>query len=178
MTTLLPEVVELLERSGSPHAVVGAAALAVLGVTRSTADLDLLTTDRAVLRRDYWSSIESSGAVVEIRVGDISDPLVGVIRLLRSGERPIDIIVGEGRWQERLLAEAKPHVVLGVGAPVADEVGMVLMKLYAGGPQDLWDIHQVIAVSPDPEHLSREVTARVMDLPKRCRSLWEQVRVG
>jgi hypothetical protein len=178
VSSLLSEVVDLLARSRSPHAVVGAAALAALGVSRSTIDLDLLTTDRAVLRRDYWSSIEGVGTVVEIRIGDISDPLVGVIRLSRSGERPIDVIVGEGRWQERLIAEARSYVVLGVAAPVADEVGIVQMKLYAGGPQDLWDISQLVAVSPDPERLIREVTLRERDLPRRCRSLWQKVCEG
>lgn len=176
MSRLLSEVVGLLQQGGAPHALVGAAALAVHGVSRSTLDLDLLTTDRAVLRRAFWSEIAGTGADVEIRTGDISDPLVGVVRLSRGEERPVDVIVGEGQWQERILAAAQPHTVAGVLAPVIDEVGIVLMKLYAGGPQDLWDIQQLLAASPDPDDLARRVTEQLAGLPGRCRSLWGQRR--
>ncbi len=176
MSTLLSEVVALLRRQGAPHAIVGAAALAVRGVSRSTLDLDLLTTDRSVLRQAFWSEIASNDAQVEIRIGDISDPLVGVVRLSRDEQRPVDVIVGEGRWQEGILAAAQPHTVAGVDAPVIDEVGIILMKLYAGGPQDLWDIRQLLAVSPDPGDVARRTMEQLAGLPRRCRTLWERFR--
>ncbi len=178
MTTLLSEVVDLLQRRESPHAVIGAAALAVLGVSRSTLDLDILTTDRATLRRDYWLDVGHADTSVEIRTGDISDPLVGVVRLSRGDERPVDIIVGEGRWQERIIAEARPHTLAGVDVPVVNSVGVILMKLYAGGSQDLWDIAQLLAVIPDPEGFAGTISARVAELPMRCQSLWERVSGG
>jgi hypothetical protein len=40
--SLLAEVLQLLERERVPHALIGAAAMAVRGVSRSTADVDLL----------------------------------------------------------------------------------------------------------------------------------------
>ncbi len=176
VTSLLADVAGVLERRVSPYAVVGAAALAVRGVSRSTLDLDILTTDRAVLRREVWSEIETAGTEVDVRIGDISDPLVGVVRLSRTDERPVDVIVGEGSWQERILAEAQLHTVVGVDLPVVDPVGFVLLKLYAGGPQDLWDVHQLLAAVADREGLAHTVRERLVDLPARSRKLWERVR--
>ena len=47
--SLLRRVHERLEESGIGHAVIGAAALAIHGISRSTFDLDLLVTDRRAL---------------------------------------------------------------------------------------------------------------------------------
>lgn len=58
-----------------------------------------------------------------MRICDISDPLVGVIRLSRDERRPVDVIVGEGQWHERILAGAQQHTVAGEDVPVIDEVG-------------------------------------------------------
>jgi len=173
--TLIADIVSLLEKNGSPHAMIGATALAVLGSSRSTQDLDILTTDRAVLKRSIWTPIESTGADVDVRTGDISDPLVGVVRITRAEDRPVDIIVGEAPWQERILSEASLHTLAGTTVPVVDAIGLVLLKLYAGGPQDLWDIEQLLAIAPDRQSLTDSIDERLADLLPRCRRLWKRI---
>ena len=174
--TLLADVVALLQGEHSPHAMIGATALAALGSSRSTQDLDVLTTDRAVLKRSFWTRLESNDADVDARTGDISDPLVGVVRITRGNERPVDIIVGEAPWQGRILSEASMQRVADIDVPVVDEVGLVLLKLYAGGPQDRWDIEQLLAIAPDRQKLTELIDERVADLLPRCRHLWERVK--
>lgn len=112
--------------------------------------------------------------VVDI-LNQISDPLVGVVRLTRAKERPVDIIVGEAPRQEQVLTDAHSHVIGGTDVPVVDPPGFVLLKVYAGGPQDLWDIEQLLAVTQDRDNLRRQVTERVGDLPPRCGRLWDRV---
>lgn len=170
--TLLADVVTCLEQGGSPHAMIGATAMAALGASRSTQDLDVLTVDRSVLNDHFWDSLKERGALIEIRHGDIHDPLVGVVRLTREGDRPVDVIVGEGPWQERILADASPRSLADVDVPVVDEVGLVLLKLYAGGPQDRWDIEQLLTQAADREELERSVEERLSGLPRRCGDLW------
>lgn len=172
---LLADVGALLQQRGAPYAVIGAGALAVLGASRATQDLDLLTTDRRVLSREFWSLVTAAGAQADVRVGDASDPLAGVVRLCREGERPVDVIVGEAPWQDRLLADAAPHQLGTARVPVVDAAGLVLLKLYAGGPQDCWDIEQVLALVPSPASLIAEVSERVLELPPRCRRLWRRI---
>jgi hypothetical protein len=51
--TLLAEVVARLNLAVSPHATIGAIAMAVLGARRSTQDFDILTTDRAIFINEF-----------------------------------------------------------------------------------------------------------------------------
>lgn len=88
--TLLGEVVGLLSADAIPHALIGAAALAVRGIARSTFDIDLLTTDRRVFEPERWAPLVRAGATVDIRHGDAEDPLTGVIRITSAGTRPVD----------------------------------------------------------------------------------------
>ena len=53
--TLLDRVAALLADSHVAHALIGAAALAVHGVSRSTLDQDLLVCDRRVLESGFWN---------------------------------------------------------------------------------------------------------------------------
>ena len=87
----------------------------------------------------------------------------------------MDIIVGEAPWQERVLAEASPHAVADTRVPVVDAIGLVLLKLYAGGPQDRWDIEQLLAITPDRQSLTDSTTERAAALPHRCRHLWNRI---
>jgi hypothetical protein len=87
-----------VERRGVRFALIGAGALAVHGVARSTFDLDLFTTDARVLDAALWAEVVRSGASVDVRLGDSEDPLAGVIR--RSGdERDVDVAVGRADWR-------------------------------------------------------------------------------
>lgn len=175
---LLAEVSTFLRQREVHHAVIGAAALAVLGAARSTQDLDLLTTDHRVLGSEFWAGFTARDCLADVRLGDAHDPITGVVRLDRQGERPVDIIVGEAPWQRRVVAEAVPHEIAGRPVPVVDAVGLVLLKLYAGGPQDMWDIEQVLALAPSRPALLGAVDERVGELPARCRRLWRRVATG
>ncbi|MBW1685055.1 MAG: hypothetical protein JRS35_08320 [Deltaproteobacteria bacterium] len=76
--SLLDEVAGLLTDRGIDIAVIGAAALAAHGVSRATADLDLLVVDLAVLDDELWSDFRAAGD--EVRRGDEADSLAGVVR--------------------------------------------------------------------------------------------------
>jgi hypothetical protein len=101
--------------------VIGAAALAVHGVSRATGDLDLLTVDLPCLEDDLW------------------DPL------RRSGAHP---------WQREVLGRASPITLEGTSLAIVAAADLVLLELYAGGPQDAW----------------------VPALPGDCAALWERIQ--
>ncbi len=87
-----------------PHALIGAGAMAAHGVIRSTDDLDLLVTDRAVLAAGFWDELARQGFTVEVRAGDDADPLAGVVRVARLPARALDVVVGRSA---RLPTEAR-----------------------------------------------------------------------
>jgi hypothetical protein len=153
------------------HALIGAAALAARGLARSTFDIDLMVVDTRVLDRSLWAPLEAPGFDVDIRRGDLDDPLAGVVRVQKDGERPIDIIVGKTTWQHRAVARAE---AIGNGPPVVQARDLVLLKLYAGGTQDLWDVRELLAVD-GAEALKQQVSDDLDGLPDSMMALWRQV---
>jgi hypothetical protein len=168
--SLLEEISATLEAAGIRHALIGAMALSAYGVNRATVDLDLFATDPECLRPALWADLRSRGVDIEVRKGDATDPLAGVVRFRAPGESPIDVVVGKHPWQARLLERAEP---IG-GTRVVRAADLVLLKLYAGGFQDAWDVQQLLA-RPFREDLIHEVESRLSDLPAACRKLWKKI---
>lgn len=171
---LLERVAAVLNGAGMAHALIGAVALAAHGVARSTVDQDLLVADRACLSPTLWKPLEAEGIRVEIRRGDVSDPLAGVVRFEAPGERPLDLIVGKHAWQKRAIEKVAPQASSPPGTPVVGLVDLILLKLYAGGPQDAWDIQQLLAVE-DRDGLAAEVEAELQTLPPELSNLWKKI---
>jgi predicted nucleotidyltransferase len=168
-------VAALLRRRGIAFALIGAAAMAVHGVARSTRDLDLFTLADECLAVPFWEDLLRTGVEVDIRRGDRDDPLAGVVRLGVGGEHPLDVIVGKSAWQAGILTRARETPIEGVRVPVAARADLILLKLYAGGPHDAWDIAQLLA-GPGRSGLVGEVEAALGTLPPECRSLWTRIR--
>lgn len=171
--TLLPRVAALLAAERVAFALIGASALAARGVSRSTHDLDLLTTDSRVLDPTLWQRL--SDVESEVRRGDASDPLEGVVRLASPGEPDVDLIVGRASWQTAVVERAERVRVGEIDLPVARASDLVLLKLFAGGTQDRWDIEQLLATG-DRDTLVREVERGLRDLPPASVMLWTTLR--
>jgi hypothetical protein len=173
--SLFEDTVAVLERANIEHALIGAAALAVHGVSRATADVDLLTVDKAALSRDLWTEIEKGGASIRLLKGDFEDPLAGSVRLSAHGDRTVDVVVGRYQWQAEIIEGAKVMPLGEVRVKVVDPAGLVLLKFYAGGPKDAWDIRSLLEAHERADDISAEVGRRVERLPEECRQLWRQV---
>jgi hypothetical protein len=173
---LVARVAAAFDTHHVPYALIGAAALAAHGVARSTFDLDLLTTAANALEPEFWSDLSADGAVhLMVRTGDSDDPLLGVIRIETDGQRAVDVVVGRWVWQSDAVARAKPFLIGGVLMPVVTAADLVLLKLYAGGSQDCWDIEQLLSGS-DARDVAAEVASRLAALPDRARDLWQRLK--
>ena len=170
-------VAELLTERGIPFAAIGAAALARHGVSRSTFDVDLLATDPRTLDASLWDAPSLSGTVVEVRRGDLLDPLAGVVRVRNGGERPVDLVVGRSRWQDEAIGRGKPARILDAEVLVVTAPDLVLLKLYAGGPQDAWDIRQLLEGDADGS-IARAVDSTLGALSADAAALWRRIREG
>jgi hypothetical protein len=70
-----------------------------------------------------------------------------------------------------MLARAG-RVTLGAKTiPIVGVADLVLLKLYAGGAQDRWDIAQLLAASGSTE-VDADVERGLADLPARCAEMW------
>lgn len=190
--SLFAEVVATLTRGGLPHALIGAGALGVYAAPRASLDLDLLVQDRAVLSEAQWAAMAQRGVPVRIRRGDYDDPLAGVIRIGAQPEYddegtlvglpadvPVDVVVIRGAWADRLLERAIMEgplaTIAGASVRCPAPADLILLKLYAGGGRDKWDIEELLAL-PDGPLTVVEVDTRVADLPADARDLWANLR--
>jgi hypothetical protein len=171
----LSDVVRFLRLRDVPHALIGAGAMAVHGVSRSTFDLDLLLTDPAVLREPFWEPLRGTAASIDVRRGDADDPLAGVVRIEAAGERAVDLVVGRHGWQKRVIDRAEPAKVGDVDLPVVLVSDLVLLKLFAGGPQDAWDIESLLAAAEDRAALVASVEIEIDGLPSDAAEIWKRI---
>lgn len=148
--------------------------MAVHGVSRATRDVDVLACDRASLQPATWTALEREGASVAIRSGDADDPLAGVIRITAGDAWPVDVVVGRALWQQAILDRAVVHTIEGIAVPIATAVDLIVLKLYAGGPQDAWDVEQLLAAG-DREALIAQVQTTLSALPEDSRRLWARI---
>ena len=168
--TALADVCGVLDANGLSYALIGAAALAARGIARSTYDIDLLTTDSRTLDGPLWSAF---GGAAEIRRGDADDPLAGVVRVAIPGERPIDVVVGKHAWQARAIERAER---IPGGPPIVLARDLILLKLYAGGTQDMWDIRELLQQQDDDSSLVLNVTADTSTLTGELQERWRLVQ--
>jgi predicted nucleotidyltransferase len=174
---VLGRVAATLRDRGIPFCVIGAAAMAVHGVARSTQDIDLLVVAPEALDLTTWEPLREDGISVTPHRGDATDPLHGVVRVRATSSPPVDVVVGRARWQTAILQRARMASIEGVEIPVARTADLMLLKLYAGGPQDAWDVAQLLE-GPERPDLVIEVEQGLADLPDDSRALWRRVTGG
>ncbi len=170
-------VVALLDELGAAHVLIGAVAMAGHGFSRASADVDLLALDARLLRDVTWAPLRAQGHVVDVRVGDIDDPLAGVIRVDPEADEPVDVVVGASpRWQAGIIERAKPGATVdGAPARLPELADLVLLKLYAGGPRDIEDVRGLLALPTGPA-AARQVDERVKIMPARVCRAWADFR--
>jgi hypothetical protein len=173
--SLLVDVAGILAGQRVRHALIGAAALAVHGVSRSTADVDLLTMDTGVLDESVWAPMGERGVRVRSLRGDVDDPLAGSVRISGADEI-VDVVVGRFDWQREIVEGAQQLSVGELSLPVASPAGLILLKLHAGGPKDAWDIRALLEAVDDVEKVTSAVESELPRLPREARQLWSRLR--
>jgi hypothetical protein len=171
--SLVERISKLFEEKQILFALIGASAVAARGLPRSTYDVDLLTVDKRVLDDELWEPIREL-AYVEVRRGDLFDPLKGVVWIRPEKERPIDVVVGRWKWEERVIERAELAQSAAGYLPTVTTSDLILLKLAAGGGQDAWDIGRLLGIGP--ESVVAEVEERLADLQPDARSLWQRIR--
>src|SRR5262249_38649041 len=99
-------VAATLRAHGTPFALIGAGAMAVHGVSRSTRDLDVLVTDVACLGRAYWERAKLDDVDITMHRGDADDPLAGGAARPAGrggGAGPVDVVIGRSGWISGVL---------------------------------------------------------------------------
>jgi hypothetical protein len=166
--SLSARIMAALEAQGGKGALIGGGALAFHGVARATLDADFLTTDAFVLEPAF---AEAVGVAGDERRGDPDDPLVGIVRFT-DGDEVVDLIVGDAGWMKAAVERASLHQLSSGSVRVVEAPDLVLLKLYAGGLQDLLDVRLLVAAHPE---IAPTVEKRLGGLPSEARQAWSRL---
>ncbi|MBS0373687.1 MAG: hypothetical protein JSR73_03865 [Proteobacteria bacterium] len=159
---LLLDVVEILRREHVDYAVIGAFALAVLGVVRATTDVDALIFTKpgrlAKLRRPF----SRAGFHIELRSADEDDPVFGLLILSDDFGNHVELLGGLRNLDPGTLSRTLKVEFRGETVNVVGREDFIAMKCFAGGPQDLLDARSAYQSAPGPVDLDllRLVTRR------------------
>lgn len=158
----LTEILRRLDDARTHHlldryALIGGFAVAAWGVPRATHDLDFALAlgagDPAALSRHLGATFQA---------GDADDPLRGVFQMTVTIEDvaiPVQLIVLPSVWNRMIFSGITMLSVFGGAVPVVSWQSLILLKLYAGGPQDFLDARQILAVCQPSQADMQEVSA-------------------
>lgn len=149
LSEALRTIVGELEQLEVPYALIGALAMAPHNVIRATEDVDVLIGRSAPKIGDLASRLQSLGYKLEVSKASFDDPLGGVIIVqvpTSSGEFPCDLIFPARGWQASAVKNAVAVQMEGFSVRVVRAHDLFLLKLYAGGPQDLLDAAQLYEI--------------------------------
>lgn len=150
----------ILEEAGVRSALIGAAALAVHGYPRATADLDLaVATDPFTTLRRVRDRVAAEMACdARLVAPDADDPLGGVLTVSGPGFDPVQVV----NFLNPLSAAQNPGaaavdtaldgLVAGTRLRVVDLPHLVALKLYAGGPKSRLDVLELLDRNPTAPH--------------------------
>jgi hypothetical protein len=169
---LARRVAGFLELNAIAYALIGATAVGRYGVTRATMDIDFFVVDADVLKQELWTPFGDS-VQVDCRRGDFEDPLRGLVRLRDDQGEIVDVVVGKWKWQAGVVKRSQPATMWGHAVPVARASDLILLKLYAGGGKDAWDITELLAVLDSS--VIAEVEEHLPDLQHDARDLWQRI---
>jgi hypothetical protein len=132
---------QALKAKRVPHAVIGAAALAVRGLPRMTRDLDLVVS----MERGFQAleALDHAGFKPTSPIARQDDPEPMYVLIDRTGGE-VDLLVAAGEPELSVLSDAPRSLVFGVRAPVATLEQLLLLYLYSNQPKHLGDFARIV----------------------------------
>jgi hypothetical protein len=145
-------------------ALIGGLAVSTWGAVRATRDIDVLVDSdpspisNRRLRDELKRFLEKKSCTVEWRVGDSDDPIPLMLCLGLGGtsrETAVDILWAHKRWHQKALKRRQEVKVGRHRFFVLHPEDLILMKLDAGGPQDLLDVEALLSSRPPEMNIAR-----------------------
>jgi hypothetical protein len=163
----LQKVITALNRLEIPHALIGGLAVAARGAIRATRHVDLIVDLPVHEASSLERSLRDNGFQATSYRGAADDPIVGVLRLavpVAGAEVNCDLLFASRAWQTRAIKNATAVDLGSFLVSVALPADLFLLKLYAGGPQDLMDAAQLLKLQSPSERAQWKATAAQLRL--------------
>ena len=136
-------------------ALIGGLAVSAWSPPRATMDVDLLVLADAKNLDHLLSALCDAGLAAELRRGGFDDPVPLLIRA-----DFLDIIIATKKYEAEAVTSSVTVNIAGRDIPVAAPEYLVILKLKAGGPQDLTDVREILASDLVDKALLADLAAR------------------
>ncbi|GAC1459413.1 MAG: hypothetical protein PVS2B1_20630 [Candidatus Dormibacteraceae bacterium] len=159
---LLLDVVEILRGVKVDYAVIGAFALAALGVVRATMDADALLFAEPGRLAKLEKLFKQAGFDAELRTAEADDPVLGMLVLSDHFDNHVKLLGGLRNVDPELFSRTMEINFRDEKLRIVGREDFIAMKCFAGGSQDLLDARSAYHAAPGPIDLDllRTVTRR------------------
>ena len=174
----LAEILSRLETAQSRgllsrYVLIGGFAVSAWGVPRATQDFDFAI---AIDQADPQALATFIGG--RYQVGEPDDPLRGVVTVSIEIEHEsisLQLVCFPPLLTELTFRHVETLSVLETSVPVVSWPVLIILKLYAGGPRDLLDAHQILEVRrPQAKDVQGiESMAQVAGVLSEWKNLWK-----
>lgn len=121
-------------------ALIGGLAVSAWSPPRATMDIDLLVLTKTENLNHLVKALCDAGMSAELRRGGFDDPVPFLIRA-----DFLDIIIATKKYEAEAVGESIAVNIAEKEIPVVSPEYLIILKLKAGGPQDLADVREVLA---------------------------------
>ncbi|MGH2830706.1 MAG: nucleotidyl transferase AbiEii/AbiGii toxin family protein [Actinomycetota bacterium] len=145
ITEALASLASILREQGIRWYLFGAQAVAVYGIPRLTADIDVTVEFPLDRIQDLVATLTDAGFTPRISGIEAFAQRSRVLPLahLTTG-MPVDLIVAGPGLEEEFLARAREVNVGGIPIPVISIEDLITSKILAGRPKDLEDVRGIL----------------------------------
>ena len=159
---LLLDVVEILRREKVDYAVIGAFALAVLGVVRATTDVDALLSTKPGRLAKLAKPFKRAGFGTELRTAEPDDPVSGMLVVSDEFGNHVELLGGLRNMDPQIFSRTLEVTFRDQTLRIVGREDFIAMKCFAGSAQDLLDARSAYQAAPGPIDLDllRTVTRR------------------
>ena len=141
---LLLDVVDVLTEREIGYAVIGALAASIYGAIRVSADSDLVLSVGMSEARQLESVLSAAGFQTELRQGDFSDPIPGLLEAKDGFGNRVDLLIGLRGLEPEAFQRTREVPFHGAALRFIGLEDFIAMKVFAGGPVDLKDARRAV----------------------------------
>jgi len=137
------------------YCLIGGVAVSSWGAIRATADLDfwvVLLQNLSI--EDVAKKIDKISSVCEIKKGDIDDPVPALIDSVIDGVS-VQFILAVREWEKDFIQSAVHIDLENATVNILGLEELIVLKIWAGGPQDLYDAKRLLALNPNQEAVAK-----------------------
>ena len=156
------------------YGLIGALAIAAYASPRATRDIDFMVSAECdFFFKVFPEILKKKGYKIKVFKGGINDPVNGLVRIYdkEDGTELADIIPVMWNWQDEIVAAAEKVKIFDISIPVVRVEDLIVLKLKAGGPQDMIDVEELLKAARISKKFDMERLTSLAERAKVSKSL-------